>query len=145
MNRFGRTTITVLALGAAASMLAAQGGESQGFKVFSGRTTFQRYCASCHGPEGEGDGNVAQYLKIPPADLTQLVARHGEFPAETVRRFIDGRDEAPGHGTREMPVWGEVFQSTLTEPRGAAEEGEERAERIIDQLVAYIESIQAVP
>ena len=111
------TTLTVLAvLGIVALAGTVQGQsdrESPGFAVFSGRVTFQRYCASCHGAEGHGDGNVAQYLKIPPADLTRIQAENdGEFPADDVRAFIDGRRDVAGHGTREMPVWGEVFQSS---------------------------------
>ena len=118
--------------------------ESPGFAVFSGRVTFQRYCASCHGPEALGDGNIAQYLKVQPADLTQLQAKNdGAFPTETIHEYIDGRQDVRGHGTREMPVWGEVFQSTLSEPRPGEEEGEQRADRIIHQLVMYLESIQA--
>lgn len=146
MKRTKLTTVAWLALVASPVLLAAQQGrESTGFKVFSGRTTFQRYCASCHGPDAHGDGNVAQYLKVVPADLTQLVGKYGEFDPERVREYIDGRQDVRAHGTREMPVWGEVFQSSLAEPSGPADEGEERAARIIDQLVAYIESIQATP
>jgi hypothetical protein len=31
------------------------------------------------------------------------------FPSERVYRIIDGRD-VPGHGDREMPVWGDIFK-----------------------------------
>jgi mono/diheme cytochrome c family protein len=116
--------------------------ESPGFAVASGRVTFQRYCASCHGSTAVGDGNVAQYLKIPPADLTGLIAKYGEFPEENVYQYIDGREAVAGHGTREMPVWGEVFQSTLAMQPTSQEDGETRAGRLIYQLVEYLKSIQ---
>ena len=116
--------------------------ESPGFAVASGRVTFQRYCASCHGSKALGDGNVAQYLKVPPSDLTRLIAKHGEFPEEMVYQYIDGREPVAGHGTREMPVWGEVFQSTLAMQPTSAEDGESRAGRLIYQLVEYLKSIQ---
>jgi mono/diheme cytochrome c family protein len=104
---------------------------------------FKRYCASCHGKEALGDGNVAQYLKVVPANLTQLTKKYGEFPSEKVHAFIDGQTDVRGHGTREMPVWGDVLQSSLAEPDLSSEEGEERAARMIRQLVMYLESIQA--
>lgn len=116
--------------------------QNDGFDVFSGRVTFQRYCSSCHGPEAQGDGNIAQYLKVEPANLTELTKKYGEFPVEQIHKYIDGREAVRGHGTREMPVWGEVFQSTLAEPATTTEAGEERADRIIDQLVTYLQSIQ---
>jgi len=132
-----------VALTAGVPPTLAQDDESAGFAVFSGRVTFQRYCASCHGREALGDGNIAQYLRIPPADLTQLSNENGgEFPEERVYEFIDGRLDVRGHGTREMPVWGDVFQSSLVESATGEEDGEARAGRIISQLVKYIESIQ---
>jgi mono/diheme cytochrome c family protein len=135
----------LLLAGLPATAPAQQDRESDGFAVFSGRITFQRYCASCHGSEALGDGNVAQYLKVQPADLTQLGSKYGgEFPSETIYEYIDGRQDVRGHGTREMPVWGDVFQSSLADPQAANEDGEERADRIIHQLVMYLESIQAV-
>ncbi len=126
--------------------LAAQeeSEDNVGFAVASGRITFQRYCASCHGREGRGDGSVGQYLTVRPTDLTGLRTKYdGEFPLERVSASVDGRETVRGHGTSEMPVWGEVFQSSLAEPQPLGEEGEERAGRIIRQLVLYLRSIQA--
>src|SRR5262245_1893586 len=73
----------------------------------SGPFMFGYYCASCHGPEGRGDGPVARALKTPPADLTTLAARHGGlFPRRQVEEFVThGRDVA-AHGSSDMPVWG---------------------------------------
>jgi len=118
--------------------------ESVGFAVASGRITFRRYCASCHGPEGLGDGNVAQYLAVPPSDVTQMRMKYdGEFPIDRVSAIIDGTEAVRGHGTSEMPVWGEVFESSLAEPQMPHEEGEQRAAMIVRQLVFYIRSIQS--
>jgi mono/diheme cytochrome c family protein len=139
----GGTAIALLFMAAAPSAVAQGESENKGFDVFSGRVTFQRYCASCHGPEAHGDGNVAQYLKVQPANLTLLRQKYdGEFPVDAIAEFIDGREAVAGHGTREMPVWGDVFQSTLAEPQPTPEAGHERADRIIHQLVMYLESIQ---
>lgn len=34
-----------------------------------GKAVFARYCASCHGPRGEGDGVAAKALKTRPRNL----------------------------------------------------------------------------
>jgi anthranilate/para-aminobenzoate synthase component II len=73
-------------------------------RAVHGKTDFRIYCASCHGATGVGDGKLAQYLTIKPADLTRLAERNdGDFPAEHVRRVIDGRQEVRGHAG-DMPV-----------------------------------------
>ena len=76
-----------------------------------GRAYFLRYCASCHGVEGKGNGTVSRSLKIKPADLTQLQKRNkGQFPLEKVMATIDGRTRIEAHGESKMPVWGELFE-----------------------------------
>ena len=89
-----------------------------------GRAYFVRYCASCHGVEGKGDGTVSRSLKIKPADLTQLKKRNkGQFPLEKVMATIDGRTRIEAHGESKMPVWGELFEKEATpqkDPTAAA-------------------------
>jgi mono/diheme cytochrome c family protein len=120
--------------------------EAPGFKAAKGRVTFRTYCASCHGREATGDGNLARYLNVPPADLTGIAARRGgSFPREEIAEIIDGRRQVKGHGDRDMPVWGDVFQSPLSDTEPAQEEDpEERVRRKIEELVLFLESIQAV-
>ena len=43
-----------------------------------GRAYYLRYCGSCHGVEGKGDGTVSRSLKLKPADLTQLQRKNRE-------------------------------------------------------------------
>lgn len=101
-----------------------------------GRDSFERYCASCHGVSGAGNGSVAAALQRPPADLTTLTQRSGgSFPREAVRGFIEGTGRAlQAHGTGVMPVWGVAFK--------ALERSDARAGVRIDNLVAYVESLQ---
>ena len=81
-----------------------------------GAIEYQRYCASCHGPLGYGDGPAAASLKPSPSDLTRIAARRGDrFPDEEIPRFIDGRFDVPAHGSREMPVWGTRLGSDIPE------------------------------
>ena len=77
----------------------------------SGRDTFLRHCASCHGSEGKGDGPLAASLTRPPADLTRIAERNdGRFDERAVMAVVDGRRAVAAHGERDMPVWGAVFE-----------------------------------
>jgi mono/diheme cytochrome c family protein len=120
---------------------AARGQEtSEASTISAGATTFRHYCRTCHGTEARGDGPVAQYLTPKPADLTRIRERNkGEFPSEAVYDAIAGGKSVKGHGTSEMPVWGEAFREV---------QGGQNAEKVkerIEQLVAYLRSIQAPP
>jgi len=78
----------------------------------TGQVLYLRYCASCHGESGNGSGQVAASLRRPPSDLRLIAKRHGgRFDEAYVIRIIDGRRAVAEHGTREMPVWGAVFES----------------------------------
>ena len=80
----------------------------------AGRILYERHCGACHGAEGKGDGPVAASLQTPPADLTRIAERNrGTFDESAVMTVIDGRRLLSAHGTREMPVWGAVFEDTL--------------------------------
>lgn len=139
-----RSTTGLVAVSAVLLTLAAGAALSQennGFAVAKGRTTFRTYCASCHGEHADGHGAVAQYLTVPPADLTGITERYGEFPTERVRQIIDGREEVRTHGSRDMPVWGDIFRTPLV-PSERTEDPELRSSRIIDELVHYLQSIQ---
>ena len=76
----------------------------------TGEQLYRRYCASCHGESGRGDGPLAASLAPPPTDLTRLASGSGgKFDEASVMMAIDGRRAVAQHGPREMPVWGAVF------------------------------------
>lgn len=106
----------------------------------TGLELYQRFCASCHGVNGYGDGLVAPLIEVQTPDLTRIAARTGgEFPTDQVRWVIDGRDDRRAHGSRDMPVWGWQFYDNRnvddTEARA-------RADELVERLVAYLRSIQ---
>lgn len=102
-----------------------------------GAALYKAHCASCHGSSGRGDGPVAEFLKMPPADLTQIVKQaRGAFPAAQLVRIIDGRQLVRAHGDSKMPVWGDAFSHSLTRADDAA------VRQKIDALVKYLQSIQ---
>ena len=105
----------------------------------SGKDLYLKFCASCHGAEGRGDGPVASQLKVEVPDLTLIARRHGgTFPRDLVDRIIDGRHVLAAHGSRTMPVWGEDFsRAELGDPNA------ERATRIITgRLADYVWQLQ---
>jgi mono/diheme cytochrome c family protein len=103
----------------------------------AGPDLFQFYCAPCHGRDGRGRGPVAAVLKTPPADLTKIAEkRAGTFPRADIIGFVsEGSALIPAHGTIDMPVWGPIFRSL--------DSSEARNRARIDNLVSYLESIQA--
>jgi mono/diheme cytochrome c family protein len=106
--------------------------------VARGRALYVDDCGGCHGSFAHGDGEVAKILTIPPADLTVLSKDNGgQFPEDYVRRAIDGRDLPPtAHGQVAMPVWGQHYRRNLLAY------SEEVVQRKLDELVAYLKSIQ---
>lgn len=101
-----------------------------------GNQLFRTYCGACHGSDARGAGPAAETLRTTPPDLTGFASRNGgTFPAQRVRRIVEGRDVA-AHGSRDMPVWGDAFQRSLGGRSEAA------ARRRIDAIISYLERIQ---
>ena len=127
--------LLALVLLSAPAAVRAEEAENEVMLASKGRTSFNLFCRSCHGEEGAGDGTVAEFLKVPPADLTTINARNdGEFPFDKIYKAIDGR-EVRAHGS-DMPLWGNAFQET-------EETTDELVvkEKIIE-LVYFLKSIQ---
>jgi len=118
-------------------VVGATAAASPALSTESGSALFHTYCASCHGPQGKGDGPLAANLRVAPADLTRLAKHnHGKFDAEKVRRAIDGRDARTTHGGSDMPVWGDAFK------RAGEGYSEAKVKERIDALVDHIETLQ---
>ena len=105
----------------------------------SGRQMFNSYCSSCHGADGRGSGPAGAALKVAPPDLTRLTARnHGKYPEFRVFGSIQGDPDMPvSHGSKELPVWGDGFQS-MSHADGAA------TRQRVANLAAYIRSLQSL-
>lgn len=140
-----RFLVAISALGvmlsaAVAQPVAAQNQSPTGTVGYSGSDLFRTYCAACHGLGARGDGPLADQLKKRPPDLTQFAKQNnGKFPADMVYRIIDGRQAMPGHGGKDMPIWGDAFKSTHDGP------SEESVKKRIEALVAFLETIQERP
>jgi mono/diheme cytochrome c family protein len=102
----------------------------------SGKEMYTAYCAVCHGTEGKGNGPAATALKATPADLSLLSKENGgKYPALKVTSAIRGTGDVAAHGSRDMPVWGELF---WTMSRGHEGEVQQR----VSNLTHYIETLQ---
>jgi mono/diheme cytochrome c family protein len=120
-------------------IVATVAARADDFTQYSGAQLYQRFCASCHGDEGHGDGVVAASFSIEVPDLTRLAKRHGgEFPQEQVRKIIDGTRTLPPHGSRDMPVWGYEFRAQATDQP----DPKKAADAMIDRLTDYVRSLQ---
>jgi mono/diheme cytochrome c family protein len=102
----------------------------------SGQEMYKTYCAVCHGTDGKGKGPAADALKVPATDLTTLAQKSGgKYPALKVSAVLRGEQQLAAHGTKEMPIWGNLFWSISG---GHESEVQQR----ITNLNKYIESLQ---
>jgi len=116
-------------------------GHAQETEVIAGgEIEYQNYCAVCHGVDGRGQGIMRKFLTVPPANLRRLtLISGGKFPFWEVYRKIDGQTEIRGHGTRDMPVWGDRFR---TQAGGDGKTAQTQAAGRIVSLVFYLQHIQ---
>lgn len=100
-----------------AGLAAGISGLAQAQEADVGKSEFQSSCASCHGPDGKGNGPLRAQLRTPPSDLTVLARNNnGVFPATALYEIIDGSKAVASHGNREMPIWGERFNPIISLP-----------------------------
>jgi mono/diheme cytochrome c family protein len=131
-----RVLWSMFALGTA--LCVSRPALAAGNDVSEGHRYFVRYCASCHGQDGLGDGAVAKSLARPPANLRKLGDKYGvPLPTHRIAELIDGRDTVRAHGNRDMPVWGERLYAL-----GHGEKGEAGIGEVIAKIIAYLGSIQ---
>ena len=136
--------LLVLALGCFAAFAADEGQGKTTIKRVNAQPTasvngvdlFKEYCAVCHGNDAKGTGPAADALKKRPADLTQLAKKNGgTFPELHVMNYIKGDDVVAAHGSRDMPIWGQIF--------GSFSPNQDLVQVRVYNLLKYIEGVQA--
>ncbi len=148
MTKTGWRTLVVMAILmlSASAMTVAQQQQTQPkptinrvpiapTSMASGEEMYNAYCAACHGKEGRGDGPAAPAFKAAPTNLTVLAAKNkGKFPEMDVVSVLQwGPGATKAHGSKDMPVWGDVFRSI-----GDQAQSKQR----IYNLTKYVESLQ---
>jgi mono/diheme cytochrome c family protein len=138
----GRAALAVSRVAVPAALLAALAVDAPAqpkhdpAAAAKGAVVYVRYCVSCHGKQARGDGPLAGDLRVPVPDMTTLAARNGgRFPEARVERIIQSGEVLRGHGSADMPAWGDAF--TRTEGTGAS-----TPQEAIRNLTHYLWSLQ---
>jgi len=131
-----RRALAILAICSAGWANAASAAD---YAAMSGEELYRRFCASCHGMQGRGDGPVAASFRVEVPDLTQTASRmRGADMRDRIVRIIDGRYIVGAHGTRIMPVWGEdLARLEIGNP-----DAERLSQLIIERLADYVTGLQ---
>jgi cytochrome c oxidase cbb3-type subunit 2/cytochrome c oxidase cbb3-type subunit I/II len=84
-------------------------------RLAKGKELFDTHCASCHGPEGRGNGPGAQHFLIRPRDFTMATYRYrstqaGNMPLDgdlyrSIARGLWGTAMPPWHFLAEHQIW----------------------------------------
>jgi mono/diheme cytochrome c family protein len=131
-----RVLSTFLAVVLSSSVVALAQDEKLDLRMADeGGRLFRTYCSSCHGRTAVGDGPLAKDLKVAPANLTQLSEKNGgTYPFALVMETIDHGRNVRGHGTQDMPAWGDAFKMTS--------QSDDQPRRMIRELAHYLWSLQ---
>lgn len=70
-----------------------------------GKRLFSRYCATCHGETGQGDGQNAYNLDPQPPDFRESLRSH---PPAYWRQIVEGGSAAAGRSAL-CPPWGRTL------------------------------------
>jgi high-affinity iron transporter len=76
--------------GGAADEGAAAGDEAPSGDTALGAQVFEANCATCHGPNGQGDGPAGAGLQPPPATFTDAEWKYGGDLASVKRTIENG-------------------------------------------------------
>lgn len=130
----------------AMAMMLGAAVPSTSFAESIGEASFMSNCAVCHGADGKGNGPIVDFLKSAPSDLTMISAHNGGmFPIENVYQVIADTDLQRAHGTNEMPIWGNRFNSEVIAQEGeygSGSSGQQTAQARILELVYFLATIQ---
>jgi hypothetical protein len=112
---------------------------AQPWLVSAGKHTFQRLCATCHGPDGSGSSGALEQVGHLPPDLRLIAARReGLFDRAEVSEWVEGRALPSAHGSRAMPIWGK----RLSQEYERYAEGDALIGAELGPVVVYLESLQ---
>ncbi len=56
---------------------------------------YARYCAGCHGPNGEGNGRIGRFKKLDPANMTKADFWDNRSDEQLIHSIDAGKDDMP--------------------------------------------------
>lgn len=73
--------------------------------IKSGKQLFLKYCAACHGNNGQGDGILSWKLNPKPANLKERAGNHSD--GDFAWKITNGRDSMPAFKDQlsENEIW----------------------------------------
>jgi mono/diheme cytochrome c family protein len=102
------STLGVIVLATAATAIPAQEarvGNLDGHAA-AGKKEYRRYCIGCHGPDGDGMGENAQWIEPKPRDFTEAVFKCRSTPTGTLPTDDDLYHSIErGFASTNMPSW----------------------------------------
>jgi mono/diheme cytochrome c family protein len=111
-----------------------------------GRYEYETYCAVCHGTDGKGNGPFTMLLNKRVPDLSVLAKNNrGIFPFARAYDVVVGTADVGAHGSREMPIWGDVFigrAQSVYGPNYRESTGDAYVKARVLALVEYISRLQ---
>lgn len=109
----------------------------------SGDQLYQNLCATCHKPDGSGNGMASAALGATAPDLTRLAANNGgDFPQSEVEQLIANSDIRNPHAGSPMPAWEQQFMSVYFRTARNSLQRDAYARDRIRELASYVETIQ---
>ncbi len=123
---------------------ATPGTPPRGVEI--GRYEYETYCAVCHGADGKGNGPFTMMLNKRIPDLSVLAKNNGGvFPFSRAYDVVIGTADVGAHGSREMPIWGDVFTGRAQSVYGPGYRevtGEAYVKARVLALVEYVSRLQ---
>ena len=93
----------------------------------------------------EGNGPLAGIINQRVSDLAALSKENaGAFPFARVYEIIDGTREAKAHRTRDMPIWGSVYNKQAPQWLGFDYTREDARAFVRGRILALIGNIQTL-
>ncbi len=136
-----RSMLQAAVLGVAVAL--ASGNALAQRKSDLGKREYDANCAVCHGLDGKGSGSYAEMLRTTPTNLALLTKNNGGvFPVSRMYEVIDGRQAIKAHGSREMPIWGQVYLAKGGEQWDVPYDPEVFVRSRILALIEYINRLQ---
>src|SRR5215813_1258120 len=105
--RFAVALLLVFAAGSFARAADDFEAKVQAADAAKGAQIFNQYCATCHGPQGLGDGPVGKTLNPPPRNFQEGKFKYGNTDQDHFDVITNGA--ASKGGSPLMAPWGKVI------------------------------------